>query len=276
MAKYIEIYRDILSKIKSGKYEINTCLPTEKELSDFYDCSRDTVRKALNILLQNGYIQKIKGKGSLVLDLNTIEFPVSGISSYKELQKIIPGESKTYVNIFLQTEVFDPIKKELAMDKGKMYHIERVREIDGEKVILDIDYLNGELIKDLSLENAENSLYEYIEEDLGLVVSFAKKEITVVKASEREMDILDMGDYDLLVCVKSYTYLDDGKLFEYTISKHRPDKFRFVDFARRNKEKTIWFNSFGLFLLAILKAIIINYLLYYINTSWQINMYIVI
>lgn len=239
MAKYIEIYRDLLNKIKTGQYEIGSFLPTEKELSDFYDCSRDTIRKSLNILLQNGYIQKIKGKGSLVLDFNTIEFPVSGISSYKELQKSIPGESKTHVNIFLQTEVSEKVKRHLAMDEGLMYHIERVREINGEKVILDIDYLNGEIIKGLSLENAENSLYEYIEKDLGLTIAFAKKEITVVKATDREMEILDMGDFDLLVCVKSYTYLDDGKLFEYTISKHRPDKFRFVDFARRNKEKSI-------------------------------------
>ena len=143
------------------------------------------------------------------------------------------------MNIFLQSEVTNEIKKELAMDKGKMYHLERVREINGEKVILDIDYLNGEIIKGLSLENAENSIYEYIEEDLGLTISFAKKEITVVKATKREKEILDMKDFDLLVCVKSYTYLDDGKRFEYTISKHRPDKFRFVDFARRNKEKDL-------------------------------------
>ena len=120
-----------------------------------------------------------------------------------------------------------------------MYHIERLREIDGEKVILDVDYLNGEIIKNLSLENAENSIYEYIEKDMGLNISFAKKEITVVKANEKEMNLLDMKGYNLLVCVKSYTYLDDGSLFEYTISKHRPDKFRFVDFARRNEDKTI-------------------------------------
>ena len=74
-----------------------------------------------------------------------------------------------------------------------------------------------------------------VEKELNLKVSFAKKEITVVKATKREKELLDMADYDLLVCVKSYTYLDDATLFEYTISKHRPDKFRFVDFARRSE-----------------------------------------
>lgn len=43
-----------------------------------------------------------------------------------------------------------------------------------------------------------------------------------------------MDGFDLLVCVKSYTYLEDATLFQYTESKHRPDKFRFVEFARRS------------------------------------------
>lgn len=76
MAKYTQIYRDILNKIKTGCYDINTNLPTEKALAEAYACSRDTIRKALNILLLNGYIQKIKGKGSLVLDFNIIECAV--------------------------------------------------------------------------------------------------------------------------------------------------------------------------------------------------------
>lgn len=248
MVKYQAIYKDLLEKIESGYYKINTYLPTEENLSEIYDASRDTIRKSLNMLLQSGYIQKIKGKGSLILDYNRIDFPVSGITSFKELEKAIQGEIKTYVNIFLQSEITEDIKDHLSMDRGKIYHIERIREIDNEKVILDIDYLNGEIIKDLTVENAENSIYEYIEKDLGLTISFAKKEITVVKANNREKSLLDMKDFDLLVCVKSYTYLDDGRLFEYTISKHRPDKFRFVDFARRNGIKTIWTKTNSLFL----------------------------
>lgn len=239
MVKYQAIYKDLLTKIKTGKYKINTYLPSEEELSKIYNCSRDTIRKALNMLLQEGYIQKNKGRGSLILDFNVIEFPVSGVTSFKELQELIPGETKTYVNIFVQSEVTPQIKEHLSMEKGNMYHIERIREINGEKVILDIDYINGEVIKDLKVENAEDSLYKYIEKDLKLKISFAKKEITVVKAIEREMQLLDMKEYNLLVCVKSYTYLEDGTLFQYTISKHRPDKFRFVDLARRSGIKTI-------------------------------------
>lgn len=44
---------------------------------------------------------------------------------------------------------------------------------------------------------------------------------------------LDLQDDKHIVVVKNYVYLDNANLFQYTESRHRLDKFRFVDFARR-------------------------------------------
>jgi len=235
MSKYQVIYQDLLDKIKSNKIKANTYLPSENELMKIYDASRDTIRKSLNLLLQNNYIVKEKGKGSRVIDLNIINFPISGVMSFKELEKTISGHVETIVHVFIEEKANEQLKKHLYLDDGNAYHIERIRKIDGEKVILDIDYLNAQIIPGLTIEHAKNSLYEYIEKELGLKISFAKKEITVIKATKEEKELLDLREYDLLVCVKSYTYLEDATLFQYTISKHRPDKFRFIDFARRTE-----------------------------------------
>lgn len=235
MSKYQLIYQELLNKIKSHEIKSNAYLPSENELMKIYDASRDTIRKSLSLLAQSGYIIKEKGKGSRVIDLDMINFPVSGVISFKELQKSFHYHVETVVHVFLEEEDNEEIKKHLYMDEGNIYHIERIRKFDGEKVILDIDYLNANIVKGLSIENARNSLYEYIEKELGLKISFAKKEITVVKATEEEKELLDLNNFDFLVCVKSYTYLEDATLFQYTISKHRPDKFRFVDFAKRSE-----------------------------------------
>lgn len=235
MSKYQMIYQELLNQIKSNEIKANTYLPSENELMKKYDASRDTIRKSLNLLVQNGYIVKEKGKGSRVIDLNIINFPVSGVTSFKELEKTFHGTVETIVQVFLEEEVSESLKKHLFMEDGHVYHVERVRKIDGEKVILDIDYLNAQVVPGLMIEHAKDSLYAYIEKQLGLKISFAKKEITVVKATKEEKELLDLNEYDLLVCVKSYTYLDDATLFQYTISKHRPDKFRFIDFARRSE-----------------------------------------
>lgn len=234
LSKYQQIYEDLKQKIEKNEIQANTLLPSENELMNIYHSSRDTIRKSLSLLQQNGYIQTNKGKGSFVLDHDKIAFPVSGLTSFKELSHTLPGSVKTIVHCFEKIHVPSYLKKELYMEKGEVYHIERIRDIDGEKIILDTDYINAEVINGLTEEIVEDSVYEYIEKKLGLKVSFAKKEITVVQATEKEKELLDMHNYDLLVCVKSYTYLEDATLFQYTESKHRPDKFRFVEFARRS------------------------------------------
>lgn len=235
MSKYQEIYLSLKNQINNKTILANTYLPSESELMKKYHASRDTVRKSLNLLLEDGMIVKEKGKGSRVVDFNIIAFPVSGVSSFKELKQSMSGEVKTYVTKFEYHQASQEECQHLNISEGNIYHIERVREIDFEKVILDIDYLNGDIIKGLNEKIAKDSLYEYIEKQLGLKISFAKKEITVIKATQEEKKLLDMNEFDLLVCVKSYTYLEDATLFQYTISKHRPDKFRFVDFAKRTR-----------------------------------------
>ena len=64
MTKYQKIYQDLLDQIKKGDIKPHTLLPSESELMKIYEASRDTVRKALNLLLNDGYIQKNKGKGA--------------------------------------------------------------------------------------------------------------------------------------------------------------------------------------------------------------------
>lgn len=234
MSKYMLIYQDLLNKMKSGEIKAHSYLPSESELMKQYEASRDTVRKALNLLLQDGYIQKKKGKGSLVLVQNKIAFPVSGLTSFKELAATMHGTVRTIVHCFEKIEPSEHIQQELYMTQGDIYHIERIREIDGEKIILDADYINANIIPGLTDKIAADSIYEYIENELKLKVAFARKEITINPASQHERELLDMKEHDLLVCIKTYAYLEDATLFQYTESKHRPDKFRFVEFARRS------------------------------------------
>ncbi|WP_072906619.1 trehalose operon repressor [Anaerobranca californiensis] len=235
-SKYLMIYNDIVGKIEKGKLGVNSKLPSENELMDIYGVSRDTVRKALNLLESNGYIQKIKGKGSFTLDINRIDFPVSGITSFKELAQRMGKEWKTYVQKIEVITADGYLAEQLKIEEGReVWEVVRVREIDKRKIILDKDYFIKEFIPSLTKEICQDSIYNYLENGLGLQISFAKKEITVQRATEEDKGLLDLKNYDMVVVVKSHTYLDDATLFQYTESRHRPDKFRFVDFARRQR-----------------------------------------
>ncbi len=87
----MKIYNELVKTIEEEEISPGgEKLPSESELMERYGVSRDTIRKSLDLLEENGYIQKAKGKGSFVLDINKFDFPVSGIVSFKEISKIGP------------------------------------------------------------------------------------------------------------------------------------------------------------------------------------------
>lgn len=232
--KYLTIYNKISNDIELGNIQPNSKLPSENDLMTQYGVSRDTIRKALNMLESNGFIQKIKGKGSFVIDINKFDFPVSGLTSFKELAQKIGKEYRTFVEFLEVIKPDEYLMNQLKVTKNAdIWKVIRVREIDNRKIILDKDYFNSLYVNTLTKEICENSIYEYLEKYLGLKISFAKKEITVEMATQEDKNYLDLEMYDMVVVVRNHTYLEDASLFQYTESRHRPDKFRFVDFARR-------------------------------------------
>lgn len=58
-----------------------------------------------------------------------------------------------------------------------LWKVVRSREVGGERIILDKDFLREDIVPDLTKEAAERSLYEYLENELGLVISFAKRRL---------------------------------------------------------------------------------------------------
>ena len=66
-ALFEDIYLSIREKIKDGTYPYQSFIPSESELIGVYSCSRNTVRRALAILADEGFVQPIHGKGVRVI-----------------------------------------------------------------------------------------------------------------------------------------------------------------------------------------------------------------
>ncbi|MEG3311771.1 trehalose operon repressor [Streptococcus sp. SS-4456] len=233
MKKYQEIYYDLKEKIRTNLYPAETPLPTELQLQEIYGVSRDTVRKALAMLTEGGLIQKVQGRGSMVLKQEILNFPVSGLTSYQELTNSLQLSSQTQVVSLEQVTVNSSLASLTGFEPySKVWKVVRTRSIDGKISVVDTDYLAEELVPALTVAIAEKSIYEYLEGQLGLDIAYAQKEITVEPTSREERDLMQCQD-DYLVLIKSRVYLGDTRQFQYTESKHKIDKFRFVDFARR-------------------------------------------
>ena len=233
-SKYIQLYNRLLEQIENKKLQEGDKLPSEKELMEKYNMSRDTVRKALNMLVQDGHIEKAKGKVATVASRNQFNFPISAIKSFKELHVGI--ENSTYVENLEIVKGEKEIIKKLGISKDEEY-FKLIRKIEGERIIIDKDYIPRKYVANIPLKAAQDSLYEYLENDLGMKISYCTKEITVHKVTDEDRELLDMKDFDMVVVVKSFTYLEGGHLFQYTEARHRPDKFKFIDYAYREKRR---------------------------------------
>lgn len=237
MNKFHDIFLALEAKILNKDYAPGTLLPSEKQLMAIYQVSRETIRKALNLLINEGYIQKQQGKGSIVLDMERFDFPISGLTSYKELKDSQKIKSDTLVAELSLSQTPESISLLTNWKiNSPMWSLYRQRKIDGEVVILDIDYLSAEIIPDLPEEKAANSIYEYFENDLGLTIGYAQKEIIAEKITDIDKKYMDLLPTDThVIVVRSVVSLEDTRIFEITESRHRLDKFKFVDFARRRK-----------------------------------------
>lgn len=232
--RYLEIYQDIRDGITKGTFSAGEKLPSEHDFCKIYDASRGTVRRALDLLAEEGLVNSLHGKGVFVLDNQLISFNFGGLVSFKEASESSGQHFTTSVPRLKEVIVDESLHEKTSLPLGKeAYYLHRVRHLDGESVILDKNYFLKELVPNLTKEIAENSIYQYIEETLQLKIGFAKRMIQVEQATSKDKKHLDLKSYHFLVVVKNFVHLHDGTLFEYTESRHRPDRFVFTDFVRR-------------------------------------------
>ncbi|GKT03743.1 trehalose operon repressor [Furfurilactobacillus entadae] len=235
LKKYTSVYDTLMTEISRGEISVGTFLPGENQLAERFETSRETIRRALTLMQESGVIQKIRGKGSLVLARSDFVLPVSGLTSYKEVSERLSIRVDTRVQRIegrpLPVRDFRALNPDITAQT--MLYVERLRVIDGLAVIIDKDYISPDVVLTIPEVKAANSLFEYFEHDLGLSIGVAQKLITIEAATQTDRRLLDLDGQTDIVVVRSKTSLTDGRTISYTESRHRADKFRFESFVRR-------------------------------------------
>lgn len=234
--KYDKIYRDLREKIEDDRYPYQSFLPSEYSLIEQYGCSRNTVRRAIGQLAKEGYVQSIHGKGVQIIfePVEESSFLFGGIESMEEAAARNKKDVKTKVIFFCELEADERIAKRTSFDIGTpIYYIQRVRYIDGQALIIDHNYFNKNVVGELTEQIAKESVYQHLEKDLGMRILTTKRKMTVERVTQIDEKYLELGGYNCMAVVSSSTYDDQGNMFEYTESRHHPDKFAFYSIAHR-------------------------------------------
>ena len=237
-SKFKEIYRDLKYHVEQGDYLYSELLPSENNLIGIYDCSRNTIRRAIAGLVEDGYVQAVHGKGVQVIfqPLEKTNFTVGGIESFRETAARNRMTYCTKVVVYETITVDESLSRESSFPVGsEVLHICRVRCVDDKPLILDVNYFLKSAVPGLTKEIAENSIYTYLEQELKMQIVTSKRKITVEKATPQDRELIFMDGYNCLAVVTSNTFNSDGVMFEYTQSRHQPEYFSFHDTATRKK-----------------------------------------
>ncbi len=229
-SKYKDIYIDMKHKIESHEYEHEDLLPSENELIQIYDCSRNTIRRALALLTTEGYIQPIHGRGVRVIYMPHKEhdFISSGIEGLNQLATRNGFHVTNQVITFTEMIADERLSQKTDFEVGTdLYFIQRLRSLDGVPKMVDNTLLRKDLVPGLTKENLQGSLFHYIENEVGMPIRTVKRCVTVERTTPFDEKYLDLDDYNCLAVITSHVFNNDGIQFEYTESRNRPDIFVF-------------------------------------------------
>lgn len=124
--KYQVIADELRFQINRGKYASSTVLPTEQALCDEYQVSRQTVRRALGLLIDEGMIESRQGSGTTIL-----RTPAEEPQRHNNVAVIT-----TYISDYIFPSILREIEQVLAANDCSPLLFSTQNQVDNERRIL--------------------------------------------------------------------------------------------------------------------------------------------
>lgn len=230
---YHQLEEYIKTQIENGALKADDSIPSEREYAELYQISRMTVRQAINNLVNDGFLYRQKGRGTFV-NKQKVEQKLQGLTSFTEdmIERGMKPSSKLVSFEIIPASA--PIASRLHLKENTpVYEIQRIRLADNSPMAVETSYLPANLIKGVTEEIINQSLYKFIEDHLSLTISEATQQIEAATAKELEIKYLQVEKGAPVLLIVRTSYLEDGTPFELVKSAYRADRYKFVHSMKR-------------------------------------------
>ncbi|MFT3737773.1 MAG: GntR family transcriptional regulator [Breznakibacter sp.] len=181
-----QVYEILRRHIAEGIYNEGDILPSENDLCRTHHVTRPTIRKALDRLVNEGYITKQQGKGSIVKG----EPKGVGILSLTGTTSAV-GQDNLHTHIVVSPEVrpwqeaFTFALTETEKEVGCIY-FERLRLVNNKPVFFDITMIpNINLPRFTHRSFEDKSLFDILRRNYQIEVKGGEQKILAIKADLR-------------------------------------------------------------------------------------------
>lgn len=229
--KYKMVVEELEKEIVEGLYNENKKLPTEDELMRKFEVSRNTIRKAVEILVSQGYVYQVQGSGIFIR-----EFQKPGCITLSTMS----GLTKTFPQDILKSELLELkvieatewlIKKMKCSSDTKIYYVKRLRYVNDEPFVIEESYFSKDIIPYLNEDICNESIYRYIMEDLKLKIGFADKIISCDRLNQEDAALLGINENDPTLIIENTVYLNTGMVFDVSREKYLYSKAKLLSLS---------------------------------------------
>lgn len=227
---YYQLKEILLEYIVNRHENLDLPIPTEQELSTHFMISRPTVRQAINELVLEGFLYRVKGKGTFISSPKIQQEFLQVLDSFNnEIKK--KGMVPSTKVLSIETVKSDKsISEVLHMIEGsKVIKLQRLRSANDDPIVIVDTFLPYKVCSFLLDKNLEQeSLYELIESELSLKITRAVRKLESVLAGDYEAQLLKVTQGAPIQFIKSTTFLSNGTPIEYSLAKYRGDRNTFT------------------------------------------------
>lgn len=228
MKKKSVLYLDVAEKIKSDimceKYPVGTLLPTEAELEKMFGVSKITIRKAIELLAADEYVEKKSGKGTTVLSNR----PYNKLSTATTFTDILGKSGLDVRKETLGIEVVSLTSTdELYEHFGEQaVKITRLYHLDHQPYIY-FEYFLPIALADVTPEDTEtDSLYRILDQHGVEIEKFQDSFLSVQLTFEQQKFMITPEPSALKRIRRSFN--EDGKVVEYSVAIYNTALYPYI------------------------------------------------
>ncbi|MZU90653.1 GntR family transcriptional regulator [Lactobacillus plantarum] len=213
---YQAIAQAIIKSIMADEYP--TKLPTEKVLMAQYNASRNTIRKALDVVFRHGLLRRVQGSGNFIIKQPQNTKKVLNLSiGFDQSAMVEGGPLVSKVVTFDKVTADETLAQQGNIALGdEVYRVVRLRYLNDVLYDLEESYFPRTVVPFLSSESVQHSIFAFLREAYGITGSTTENYVHQVRVDAQRAELIGCPDGDKTLCLEAVNYLANGTVFNFS------------------------------------------------------------
>lgn len=229
---YMQVIDFIMEKINSGEWKEGDMLPTEVELCQMFQVSRQTARTALSHLVNEGYLVRTKGRGTFITQPKVIESSTIFLESFsQEMHRQGFSVKNEVLEIRSLLPPVEVAKKLEIPPTEEVVKLKRLRyqedNFQSGAIVLTTSWCPSRFSYLLKYDFEQRSLHDVFGEH-GTARKMVEKDINVRLLEPRDCRLMGVADGSAAIFIASRTYDQNNQLMEYSESLYPSERNKFI------------------------------------------------